>query len=294
MVSAILSRFVILVFGTLYPAYASYKAIKTKNIKEYVKWMMYWIVFALFTAAETFADIFICWIPFYYEMKILFVLWLISPATKGASILYRKFIHPKLSKHEPEIDKYISKASDQGYSAFLSLGSRGFNAATNFVLTSAMKGQTTIVEHIKKSYSLNDLTDETDNATFSAQRREELAEFTDDEIEEMRDNRLIEESYQEEMMEKEKPRAKERKKRVKAKDADSILDDSRRANPSYSHKDPPGESHIDGVKVTHRPVAPKLTPVSTGSVPGTPTSNQSKPEMSPWRLRRSFLNSAGK
>lgn len=25
-----------LVFGTLYPAYASYKAVKTKNVKEYV------------------------------------------------------------------------------------------------------------------------------------------------------------------------------------------------------------------------------------------------------------------
>ncbi|XP_023246300.1 uncharacterized protein LOC106647699 [Copidosoma floridanum] len=47
-----------LVFGTLYPAYASYKAVRTKNVKEYVKWMMYWIVFALFTCAETFTDVF--------------------------------------------------------------------------------------------------------------------------------------------------------------------------------------------------------------------------------------------
>lgn len=27
-----------------------------------VKWMMYWIVFALFTCAETFADIFVSWL----------------------------------------------------------------------------------------------------------------------------------------------------------------------------------------------------------------------------------------
>ncbi|XP_012666459.1 receptor expression-enhancing protein 1 isoform X2 [Otolemur garnettii] len=61
MVSWIISRLVVLVFGTLYPAYYSYKAVKSKDIKEYVKWMMYWIIFALFTTAETFTDIFLCW-----------------------------------------------------------------------------------------------------------------------------------------------------------------------------------------------------------------------------------------
>ena len=39
-------------------------------------------------------------IPFYYELKIIFVLWLLSPATKGSSILYRKFVHPQLTKRE--------------------------------------------------------------------------------------------------------------------------------------------------------------------------------------------------
>lgn len=79
-----------LVFGTLYPAYSSYKAVKTKDVKEYVsiiaenqtaitynivstiiislfsvvfqvKWMMYWIIFALFTTVEVFTDMFLCW-----------------------------------------------------------------------------------------------------------------------------------------------------------------------------------------------------------------------------------------
>ncbi|KAM7100468.1 uncharacterized protein J5F26_008387 isoform 3-T4 [Ciconia maguari] len=35
MVSWIISRLVVLIFGTLYPAYSSYKAVKTKNVKEY-------------------------------------------------------------------------------------------------------------------------------------------------------------------------------------------------------------------------------------------------------------------
>uniref|UniRef100_A0A2A4IXH3 Receptor expression-enhancing protein n=1 Tax=Heliothis virescens TaxID=7102 RepID=A0A2A4IXH3_HELVI len=110
-----------LVFGTLYPAYASYKAVRTKDLKEYVKWMMYWIVFALFTCTETFTDVFLSWFPFYYEVKIVLVLWLLSPATKGSSILYRKFVHPALCRRE--------------------------------------QGGGGLVQQLRKSYSLSDLTE---------------------------------------------------------------------------------------------------------------------------------------
>ena len=62
--------------------------------------MMYWIVYAFFTCIETFTDIFLAWFPFYYEVKVLVVLWLLSPATKGSSVLYRKFVHPMLTRRE--------------------------------------------------------------------------------------------------------------------------------------------------------------------------------------------------
>ncbi|KAJ6647356.1 Receptor expression-enhancing protein 4 [Pseudolycoriella hygida] len=128
-----------LLFGTLYPAYASYKAVRTKNVKEYVKWMMYWIVFALFSCTETFTDIFLSWFPLYYEIKVIIVIWLLSPATKGSSILYRKFVHPMLTKREQEIDEYISQAKEKGYSAVLQYGSRGVNYATSVIMQTALK-----------------------------------------------------------------------------------------------------------------------------------------------------------
>ncbi|KAI9577755.1 hypothetical protein GQX74_010942, partial [Glossina fuscipes] len=130
---------VILSFGTLYPAYASYKAVRTKNVKEYVEWMMYWIVYAFFTCCETFTDIFLSWFPFYYEVKVVIVLWLLSPATKGSSTLYRKFVHPMLTRREQEIDEYISQAKERGYSAVLQLGSKGVNYATNVIMQTAIK-----------------------------------------------------------------------------------------------------------------------------------------------------------
>ena len=111
MLGALVSRVISLGLGTLYPAYASYKAVSTKNVKEYVKWMMYWIVFALFTSAEMFADFFLSfWFPFYYELKIMFLLYLLLPATKGSSLLYRKFVHPALLSREQKIDELIEAA----------------------------------------------------------------------------------------------------------------------------------------------------------------------------------------
>ncbi|XP_076161295.1 uncharacterized protein LOC143143636 isoform X2 [Ptiloglossa arizonensis] len=150
-----------LVFGNLYPAYASYKAVRTKNVKEYVKWMMYWIVFALFTCAETFTDLFFSfWFPFYYEIKTILVVWLLSPATKGSSILYRRFVHPALIRREAEIDEALARATEQGYTAVLHLGSKGVNYATTVLMQTAIKGGGGLVQQLKKSYSLSDLTGE--------------------------------------------------------------------------------------------------------------------------------------
>ncbi|KAM7052759.1 receptor expression-enhancing protein 1 isoform 3-T3 [Acridotheres tristis] len=156
MVSWIISRLVVLIFGTLYPAYYSYKAVKSKDIKEYVKWMMYWIIFALFTTAETFTDIFLCWFPFYYELKIAFVAWLLSPYTKGSSLLYRKFVHPTLSSKEKEIDDCLIQAKDRSYDALVHFGKRGLNVAATAAVMAASKGQGALSERLR-SFSMQDL-----------------------------------------------------------------------------------------------------------------------------------------
>ena len=135
MLGALVSRVISLGLGTLYPAYASYKAVRTKNVKEYVKWMMYWIVFALFTSAEMFADFFLSfWFPFYYELKIMFLLYLLLPATKGSSLLYRKFVHPALLSREQKIDELIEAAQTRSYDTAITLGQRSFRYVTGKII----------------------------------------------------------------------------------------------------------------------------------------------------------------
>ncbi|XP_019940181.2 receptor expression-enhancing protein 1 [Paralichthys olivaceus] len=156
MVSWIISRLVVLVFGTLYPAYSSYKAVKSKDVREYVKWMMYWIIFALFTTVEVFTDMFVCWLPFYYELKIAFVVWLLSPYTKGSSVLYRKFVHPTLSSKEKDIDDYICQAKDKSYDTLVHYGRKGLNVAATAAVMAASKGQGVLSDRLR-SFSMQDL-----------------------------------------------------------------------------------------------------------------------------------------
>uniref|UniRef100_A0A8C2KAG1 Receptor expression-enhancing protein n=1 Tax=Cyprinus carpio TaxID=7962 RepID=A0A8C2KAG1_CYPCA len=134
-----LSSAVWLVFGNLYPAYYSYKAVKTKNVKEYVRWMMYWIVFALFTVVETVTDLTIAWFPLYYEIKVAFVIWLLSPYTRGASVIYRKALHPLLSSKEREIDDYIVQAKERSYETMVNFGKQGLTIAATAAVSAAVK-----------------------------------------------------------------------------------------------------------------------------------------------------------
>ncbi|KAL4640985.1 receptor expression-enhancing protein 3-like [Arapaima gigas] len=166
MVSWMISRAVVLVFGTLYPAYYSYKAVKTKNVKEYVRWMMYWIVFALYTVVETLTDLSLSWFPLYYEIKIAFVVWLLSPYTRGASLIYRKFLHPLLSSKEREIDDYIVQAKERSYETMVNFGKQSLTIAATAAVSAAVKasvfflfpqGQGAITERLR-SFSVHDLT----------------------------------------------------------------------------------------------------------------------------------------
>eukprot|EP00037_Helgoeca_nana_P021393 m.215887 g.215887 ORF g.215887 m.215887 type:complete len:186 (+) comp25630_c3_seq1:47-604(+) len=100
----ILSRAICGVLGSIYPGYMSYKTVKNKDVLEYKRWMKYWIVYSFFTVAELILDWFASILPLYYELKILFVLYLMAPQTMGATTVYDSFLLPLLNEHEDTID----------------------------------------------------------------------------------------------------------------------------------------------------------------------------------------------
>lgn len=108
--------------------------------------------------------------PLYYELKIAFVIWLLSPYTRGASLIYRKCLHPLLSSRErvrspvrpyplnrilllhyfvlgetvcfcplQEIDDYIVQAKERSYETMVNFGRQGLSIAATAAVTAAVK-----------------------------------------------------------------------------------------------------------------------------------------------------------
>lgn len=101
--------------GFIYPAYASFKAIETKQKDDDTKWLTYWVVYAVFSLVEYFTDIFLFWIPLYWFLKCVFLVYLMAPTSWNGSVtIYYKFIRPLALRHEKKIDSGLDRAVDAG------------------------------------------------------------------------------------------------------------------------------------------------------------------------------------
>ncbi|XP_076105549.1 receptor expression-enhancing protein 5-like isoform X3 [Mytilus galloprovincialis] len=108
------AQFVCNFVGFLYPAYASVKAIESRQKEDDTQWLTYWVVYSFFALVEFFADIFLFWIPFYWFLKCVFLVWCMAPiASNGSQMIYHRLIKPIVLKYQNKIDDAIDKAADR-------------------------------------------------------------------------------------------------------------------------------------------------------------------------------------
>jgi len=99
--------------GFIYPAYASVKAIESPPKNDDTKWLMYWVVFALFSVVEFFSDILLNWFPLYWLVKCVFLIWCFIPiSSNGANVIYNRVVRPLFLKHQGSVDNFLGKAGD--------------------------------------------------------------------------------------------------------------------------------------------------------------------------------------
>ncbi|KAI6096182.1 TB2/DP1, HVA22 family-domain-containing protein [Pisolithus croceorrhizus] len=98
------------VVAFLYPGYASYKTLSRRPAREedIERWLMYWSVLGCIVGVEYVAEWLVSWIPMYYFLKTLFLLYLVLPQTQGSSYLYINHLQPFFHSHEAEIDATLA------------------------------------------------------------------------------------------------------------------------------------------------------------------------------------------
>ncbi|KDO20562.1 hypothetical protein SPRG_22323 [Saprolegnia parasitica CBS 223.65] len=105
---SIISRPVVTSVGVLYPAYASFKALETPATDDDKQWLTYWVVFSITSSAEEVAERVVSYLPGYYVLKCIFLVWLMLPKTRGAIIVYDKYLQPLLKQYEPLLDAKLA------------------------------------------------------------------------------------------------------------------------------------------------------------------------------------------
>lgn len=98
----ILSNFV----GFIIPTVNSIKALKTRNDQSDDQfWLTYWIIFGFLNIVEFWSSTILYLVPFYWVLKVLFLLFISVPSTGGCQWVYLRII-------EPAYDQLLKKLTD--------------------------------------------------------------------------------------------------------------------------------------------------------------------------------------
>merc|ERR1712126_200283 len=105
LVSGVFGQLISNLVGFLYPAYVSFKAIESHRKDDDTKWLTYWTVFGVLSVLDSFADVLLQIIPFYWLAKSVFLAWCFAPIdANGSGVIYRNVVKPFFLKHEKKID----------------------------------------------------------------------------------------------------------------------------------------------------------------------------------------------
>ena len=76
--------------GVLYPLFSSLRALeRLEQRSECTQWLFYWIIFGVFSLFESFEAI-THFLPVFFTIKIVFLIWAQHPQTRGAEFLYHR------------------------------------------------------------------------------------------------------------------------------------------------------------------------------------------------------------
>mmetsp|Transcript_47528 Transcript_47528/g.64449 ORF Transcript_47528/g.64449 Transcript_47528/m.64449 type:complete len:128 (+) Transcript_47528:82-465(+) len=94
------ASYITMLVGVAYPTFQSFLALESDGADDDKQWLTYWVCFGVFNIIDQFAGFILVWIPFYYFIKLIFLVALFHPQTRGAEKMYTWYILPIMEKYE--------------------------------------------------------------------------------------------------------------------------------------------------------------------------------------------------
>ncbi|CAB52881.1 Protein yop1 [Schizosaccharomyces pombe] len=91
------------------PAFFSINAIETTNKADDTQWLTYYLVTSFLNVIEYWSQLILYYVPVYWLLKAIFLIWLALPKFNGATIIYRHLIRPYITPHVIRICKSVSR-----------------------------------------------------------------------------------------------------------------------------------------------------------------------------------------
>ncbi|KAG1715986.1 hypothetical protein ID866_1151 [Astraeus odoratus] len=108
-------------FVFLLPCYSTFKTLsRAPQDGELQILCMYWAVIGAFIAVENTVGPFISWLPFYWELRTLFLLYLSLPQIQGSTYIYKVYLEPFCRSNEADLDAGIASAASNAFEFFQS------------------------------------------------------------------------------------------------------------------------------------------------------------------------------
>lgn len=68
------------------------------------------------------------WIPFYYPLKAVFLIWAMHPKYEGATLIYNKFLREKVKANLQTVDNALDKATVENITKVVSDAKEALNS----------------------------------------------------------------------------------------------------------------------------------------------------------------------
>ena len=115
-----IDQLAITAFGIVYPAFKSFEALEAGGEDVLKLWLTYWVCFAAFMIVDQLVGKLLLKhiLPFYFFIKLAFLIYLFHPETLGASKVYLHIVQPMMKGNQIELIHLRNSIVDQLSSFF--------------------------------------------------------------------------------------------------------------------------------------------------------------------------------